>query len=548
MPIIGFSLIINSLYLTGPLFMMQVYDRVLASANIPTLIALLLIVLILYAFFGTLEYIRTQVLVSHGEAATESLAQKAYHICMLERTIPEPNKEKLNALEEVSTLRAFLISPTFSALFDLPWSPIFLFFVFSLHPGLGSIALIATFILTILAIINERLSRKTIESASASTQAAHQSALTAQRNATTLLANGMLQSFGKTWQQADHTARRKSIDASTINSSFSTLTKTLRLAIQSIMLGAGAYFVIQGEMSPGGIIAGSITFARALAPLEQLLGNFSQLVNARSSWKHIKQWQQAKIDDTDKETLPPPKKTLEVSKLTIIAPHTKTAILKNINFSLSAGDILGISGPSGCGKSTLAKALTNTLPANLGKVCLDGAELNQWPRETLGAYIGYLPQEIELFDGTIAQNIARFNEQDNFNAILKASQMADTHKLILSLPEGYNTRLGIQGMALSAGQRQRIALARALYGDPFLIILDEPNSNLDRAGDEAITHTLQTLKQNKCITVMIVHRPNTLTLANKLLIMAEGEVKAFGPPESIMQAAKAKKTMPVALT
>ena len=534
-----FSFVINLLYLTGPIFMMQIYDRVLASANIPTLVGLMAITTLLYLFFGLLDYIRGQALSAHGELTADALAEKAYTYSILNNCDKDPSHDKKQALADVSVLRSFLTSPTFAAVFDLPWAPIFLLVIFGLHPMLGVTAIIVCIILAILAFLNERLSRQQLEKATSLSIHTTNLAQSAQRNAVTLRGNGMINAMHKQWQKNDHEARRTTVNGNGINSRFSTTTKTLRMMVQSLMLGLGAYFVIKGELSAGSIIACTVILSRALAPLESLLGNYSSVVNARSSWNSIKTWLFQEDPDESKETLPDPKSSLSVKELSVFPPNDNTKfIIKNIEFALKAGDVLGITGHSGSGKSTLGKALVAAWPAAKGKVCLDGADLQQWTRSNLGNHIGYLPQEIELFDGTVAENISRFHEDAEFEKVLKASELAGTHQLILELKDGYNTRLGTEGTALSSGQKQRIALARALYNDPFLIVLDEPNSNLDSEGEQRLNKTIDELSQRKAIVIFVSHRPQLLEKANVILVMHKGEMKAFGPPAKIVEAMK----------
>jgi len=531
-----FSFIINLLYLTGPIFMMQVYDRVLTSANIPTLVGLLLITMLLYVFFGFLEYIRGQALSAHGELVADSLTEKAYTQSILNNCDKSPSKGKKQAVADVNTLRSFLTSPTFTGFFDLPWTPVFLLVIFAFHPVLGTFALVACMTLAVLAFLNERLSRQQLQRASGLSIHTNNLAQSAQRNAVTLRGNGMIGSMHQQWQKSDTEARKVALKGSSINSSFSTTTKTIRMMVQSIMLGLGAYFVIQGELSEGSIIACTVILSRSLAPLEKLLGNYSSIVNARDSWDNIKTWLFDTEGDDKKQTLPEPKASLLVRELSVFPPNDNTKFLiKNLQFSLKAGDVLGISGHSGSGKSTLAKALVAAWPAAKGKVCLDGADLQQWSRDTLGDHIGYLPQEIELFDGTVAENIARFRDDMEFSQVLAASELAGTHQLILELKDGYNTRLGVDGTALSSGQKQRIALARALYNEPFLVVLDEPNSNLDNEGEKLLNETIEKLQKRHAIVVFVSHRPQLLEKANTLLIMHRGEMKAFGSPSDIVK-------------
>lgn len=539
-----FSLIINLLYLTSPLFMMQVYDRVLASANIPTLVGLLLITSLLYLFFGLLDYIRSQALNAHGEITANTLSEKAYTTAVLNNCEKSPSHNKKQALSDVTNLRSFLTSPTFAAFFDLPWAPIFLLVIFGLHPMLGVFAIVASIVLAILAFLNERLSREQLQKATALSIRANERAQSAQRNAVALRGNGMVENMHRHWQNSDLETRKTTLKGTDINGRFSTTTKTLRMMIQSLMLGLGAYFVIQGELSPGSIIACTVILSRALAPLESILGSYSSVVRARDSWDSIKTWLFEEDADVDKHELPAPKASVSINELSVFAPNNNTKfIINNIHCSLTAGDILGISGHSGSGKSTLAKALVAAWPAAKGKVCLDGADIQQWTRKQLGKHIGYLPQEIELFDGTVTENIARFSEDSDFDKVLAASELAGVHELIVSLDDGYNTRLGEHGHALSSGQKQRIALARALYDNPFLIVLDEPNSNLDSEGEQRLNQTISLLQKNKKIVIFISHRPQLLEKANKLLIMHEGNMKAFGSPSDIVNAAK-KQTKP----
>jgi PrtD family type I secretion system ABC transporter len=534
-----FSFVINLLYLTSPLFMMQIYDRVLASANIPTLVGLLLITTLLYLFFGLLDYIRSRALSAHGEITADALAEKAYTMSVLNNCDKSPSHDKKQALADVNNLRSFLTSPTFAAFFDLPWAPLFLLVIFGLHPMLGLFALVACIVLAVLAFLNERLSRQQLQKATGLSVHTTNIAQSAQRNAVALRGNGMVENMQKQWQKSDTEARKVALKGTNINGGFSTTTKTLRMMIQSMMLGLGAYFVIKGELSSGSIIACTVILSRALSPLESILGSYSSVVRARDSWDSIKTWLFEEDSDANKQELPKPIASLSVHELSVFAPNDNTKfIIKNVQFTLNAGDVLGISGHSGSGKSTLAKALVAAWPAAKGKICLDGADIQQRTRTQLGQHIGYLPQEIELFDGTVTENIARFSDEDDFKKVLVASELAGTHQLILELKEGYNTRLGSEGHALSSGQKQRIALARALYNNPFLVVLDEPNSNLDSEGEQRLNKTIEVLQKQKIIIVFVSHRPQLLEKANKLLIMHKGEMKAFGSPNDIMNAAK----------
>lgn len=498
----------------------------------------------MYCFFGLLDFIRMQIIRAQSEKTTQVLVHKAYEVSILNNCAGSPSKEKKSAVADVQTLRHFTVSPTFTAFFDLPWTPIFLVFIFGLHPALGFFSLICAAILCVLAIVNERLSNARIKKANKLTSYSSLLAENSQRSAAVFKGNGMIDSFSRVWKEADQTARLEGLRGGTVNSAFSTSTKTLRMAIQSLILAAGAYLVIQAELSPGGIIAASVVFGRLLAPIEQLLNSYSQVVNARSSWRNINTWLFDENNDTDKKILNPPESSLQVHQVHVRAPNSDKLILKNINFNLQAGDILGITGPSGSGKSTLAKTLVGAWPPVKGKVCLDNADLDQWPQMELGKHIGYVPQDIDFFCGSIAENIARFREDMDFDKVLKASDMAGTHEFILSLNDGYNTALGEGGTTLTGGQRQRIALARALYDDPFFVVMDEPSSNLDGAGVMALTKALEKLKEQSRIVIFITHQKSMLSLAGKLMLLQEGEIKAFGKPEEIVKAAQAQGMKP----
>lgn len=531
---LGFSLIINLLYLTSPIFMMQIYDRVLASANIPTLVGLIGVVLILYLFFGALEYVRSQALRANGEAITHELANKAYNVSVLNVSERNPTEEKRRALSSVSSLRHFISSPTFTALFDLPWTPLFLVFIAALHPTLGIFSLCAAAVLMGLAYINQQLSSKTLANAAAMNSYASQFAENAQRNAVALKGNGMIGSSAQVWREFDERAREEGIEGYAVSAAFSTATKTLRLFAQTLILGTGAYLVIKGELSAGAIIASSALFARVLAPVEQILGNYAGLVNAREAWNSIQSWAYLEDSNDDVQDLPPPQNELRVDRLFLQSPGANQLIISSVSMFAKAGEVVGVTGASGSGKSTLAKGIVGAWPLLKGRVCLDGADLHQWSRDSIGQHIGYVPQHISFFAGTVAENIARFQD-DDLRKIVKASVFAGTHQMILDLPDGYNTRLDENGSQLSGGQRQRIALARAFYGDPFMLVLDEPSSNLDRTGILALKRALNIMRKSNRITVLITHNHELIADANRLLMLKEGQAFAFGTPAQIVQ-------------
>lgn len=530
------SLVINVLMLTGPLFMMQVYDRVLASGSVPTLVVIGALAVALYGFYGLLEAVRGRILSRLGQRVDARLSTAVYRLSNRLPVALGKKSARLRPVNDLDTVRQFLSGPGPAAIFDIPWLPFYLGLIFLFHPVLGLVAGGGGLVICILIGLNEATSRAPVAEASqhGALRAAHVE--TGQRNSEVIEAMGMQPVLSARWEAANGTyleTQRRAADRAGL---FGNLIKTFRFVLQSAILGVGAWLSIKHEISPGVMIAASIMTSRALSPIEQAVAQWRGFVACRQSLKRLKELL-AKPDQGSEDglALPLPEKSLSVEAL-ICGPFGETTPnLQGVSFALQAGDGLGVIGTSGSGKTTLARALTGAVPALKGAVRLDGAELSQWPPERRGDIIGYLPQDVQLFDGTIAENIARFRPGAEADQIIEAARIADVHDLIVSLPEGYDTVIGRAGRNLSAGQRQRIALARALFGNPFLIVLDEPNSNLDAGGEAALTQAIMTMRQRGSIVIVIAHRPSAISAADKILCLNDGRMTAFGPKDEVLK-------------
>ena len=531
-PVFAFSFLLNLLYLIGPVFMMQVYDRVIPGGSIPTLVGLSAIALLLYVFFGVLDAVRTQLLTLRGEAFAKRLAAQAFFTSLDAAVNDPPDSSRRSAVQDVSLIRNFLVSAGFAAIFDLVWMPVFLIFIFTLHSALGITAVLAAILLISLAIVNERTSRKRVRRGQELKQVADNWVSQSQRQATTLLGNGMNAALTKRWLESENQARLAACSIAGTASVFTTVTKTMRLVIQSLILALGAFLVVHGEMSAGGMIAASVVFSRTLAPVEQLLGNFVPMIKARQAWSRVREWINEQ-SDTEKLQLPEPSESLDIHIQRLSPPALGTSVLQNVQIDLKAGDVLGVIGASGGGKSSFGKAVAGAWPVAKGKISLDGADYKEWPREQLGAAIGYMSQEAEFLDGTIAENICGFQENIPSEDVIAACQNAGAHKMILGLNDGYNTKISANGAPLSAGQRQRLTLARALFGNPFLIVLDEPNSNLDDQGEAALAAAIRKMKDAGKIVIVIAHRQKILREATKLCVIENGVMKISGPKHAV---------------
>ena len=537
---------VNVLALTGSFYMLQVYDRVLSSRSIPTLIALSVLAAALYLFQGALEVTRAQLLVRLGGRVDRRLIEAAHDAAMRLPLMGRHGADAQQPIRDVDTIRGFLSGQGPVAILDMPWMPLYITFIFILHPVLGWVTLAGALVLLGLTMWTEKLTRgpaqALVQSATSRLSLAESSA----RNAEVLRAMG----FGHRAMHRFSQASAKHLEAqerlSDLASGFSTASRVFRLVIQSALLGLGAYLTIRGEMSGGAIIASSIAASRAYAPIEVALANWKGFVSARQSAARLRQVFDGLPSKVTPLELPPPVKSVAVENLTVTIPGTQRTVIAGASFELKAGQALAVIGPSAAGKSSLARAMVGVWTPSRGAIRLDGAPLERWSNERLGSHIGYLPQDVELFDGTIKDNIARFEEDPDSKAVIEAAQAAGVHEMILRLPDGYETRLGDRGSALSAGQRQRVALARALYKKPFFVVLDEPNSNLDSDGEDALSKAIQSVRARGGIVTVIAHRPGVLAAVDLIAVVGNGQITAFGPRDEILQKA-VKSSHPAAM-
>jgi ATP-binding cassette subfamily C protein PrsD len=528
------SALVNVLYLTGSFFMLEVYDRVLPSRSIPTLIALCILALLLYAFQGAFEMMRGRMLVRIAGALDEAMSARIYRTIVQAPLKLRTQGDGLQALRDFDQVRSFLSGSGPSAFFDLPWLPFYILICFLFHPMIGIVSIVGSLILIVLTFLTNRGTQAPSKRASEAGNMRNAFAQASQRNAEVMQAMGMLGRMSRKWDERNNTYREENRLTSDVGNGYGALSKVFRMALQSGVLATGAVLVIEGLASPGIIIAGSILTARALAPVELAIGNWRGFVGARQSWARLNELLKAMPERDAPLELPAPRERLTAEGLAGGPPGAQRLTFADVNFTIRAGSALGIIGPSASGKSSLARALIGIWPAFRGSARLDGAALDQWDSDKLGRHIGYLPQDVELFAGTVAQNIARFEEGATSEAIVAAARAARVNDLILKLPNGYETEIGEGGASLSAGQRQRVALARALYNDPFLVVLDEPNSNLDAEGEQALSEAIMTVRQRGGIVIVIAHRPSALAATDMVLMMNEGRMQAFGPKEEVL--------------
>ncbi|MEM1306956.1 MAG: type I secretion system permease/ATPase [Pseudomonadota bacterium] len=528
----AFSFTINLLMLTGPLFMLQVYDRVMASGSMPTLIALSLLTAAMYAAIGAFEFIRSRVVVRLGQEFDSRIADRVFKAALRRSVFGQ--RTSTAALRELDSIRQFVSGPGPLAIFDAPWTPIYLLIIFAFHWVLGIAATVGAIILLVLAYVSERSSRAPLMEAATKTSEAQDMADVGQRNAEVIAAMGMVDAYRQRWQVVNGEAVAWQGMAADRLGAVTATTKTLRLAFQSMMLAVGAALALNNEISAGTIVAATIIFGRALAPVEQALGQWRGMLRAADSFQKLDDLLKKEPEPQQRTSLPQPRGVVEVSNLRVAAPETRKLILASINFSIEPGKMLAVVGPSASGKSTLSRALVGLWPPSAGTIRLDGAALDQWGPDALGRHIGYLPQSVELFSGTVAENIARFDQNAKDAQIVEAAKRAHAHELILGLPDGYQTQLGDFGAHLSAGQRQRLGLARALYSDPVLVVLDEPNSNLDRAGDNALSAAVDGMRARGQTVVLVSHRVQAIGKADMLLYLDKGLQRAFGPRDEVL--------------
>jgi ATP-binding cassette subfamily C exporter for protease/lipase len=529
-----FSAVINMLMLMPAIYMLQLYDSVLTSRNEMTLLMLTLIMLGAYIFMGALEYVRSFVLIRVGAQLDMKLNKRVY-TAAFEENLKQGNNNAGQALKDLTNLRQFLTGNALFAFFDAPWFPIYLFVIFMFHPALGAFALVGTTILFILAYINEKISHKPLAEANSMAVASTNVASNNLRNAEVIEAMGMLPNIQSRWYKLHSRFLNLQAEASEKAGIVTALSKSFTVALQSLMLGLGALLVLDNSITPGMMIAGSILLGRAIAPVQLLISVWKQIGSTRSAYERLTKLLEQNPAREAGMALPKPKGVISVENITAAPPGGKVAVIKGLTFSLAAGEVLGIIGPSGSGKSTLARLLVGVWPAAAGKVRLDGADVYLWNKDELGPHIGYLPQDIELFAGTVSENIARFGEVHADKVIL-AAKRAGVHELILNMPSGYDTLLGDGGTGLSGGQKQRLGLARAMYDDPSLIVLDEPNSNLDDVGEQALLAAIIDLRKRGKTIVLITHRTSIISATNKLLLLHDGIAKMFGPTNQVLEA------------
>lgn len=528
-----FSFFINLLMFVSPIYMLQTYDRVIPSRSETTLLSLTVLAAFLICVYATLEMLRSRLLIRAGILFDEKIAGPIFD-AIHRGILRQPGTNHVQCLRDVDTVREFLTGSGLIAFCDAPWFPLFVFAAFMLHPYFGYIAVGACFITLSLTLLNELVTRKTLSGAGVSAASATHTAQSIFRNNEVLRAMGMLGALKSIWSEKHEVTLLLQASASDRAGAIVASTKFFRMFMQTAILGTGAYLVIQKELTGGSMIAASILIGRAMQPVEMAVGSWKGFVSARSSLARIRSLISLAGVEPDRMALPRPSGSVQVADLIATAPGTGSVpILKGISFNLEAGDVVGVVGPSAAGKSSLARVLVGVWPALRGTVRLDGSDLSHWSPDALGKHLGYLPQDVELFVGTVAENIARFQECES-DAVLLAAQLAGCHEMIQRLPNGYDTQIGEGGQALSGGQRQRLGLARALFGGPSLIVLDEPNASLDAAGEEALLNALGQLRAGGATVVLITHKISILTAVDKILIMSDGSVQAFGTREIIL--------------
>ncbi|HEX9857255.1 MAG TPA: type I secretion system permease/ATPase [Paracoccaceae bacterium] len=530
-----FSVFVNLLMLTGPLYMLQVYDRVLGSRSEETLIALSVLVVFLFLMMGILDHVRGRIMARIGARFQDRLDRRVFQASLRRLQLAPGDPAAVAAQRDLEAVQRLWASPVLIAIFDIPWTPLFIAAIFIFHPWLGWLAVSGGVILIAFTILNQHITKAPMQRANMATLHAERMADNLKSEAEIVQALGMSSAGFDRWQKARGYALAQSISAADLGGSFSTLTKTFRLFLQSAILGLGAWLVLQAELSPGAMIAGSILMGRALAPIEVAVGQWSVVQRAQEGWARLSELFTRMPQEPARTALPRPRAILEAQNLTVVPPGEQMAVLRMVSFRLEPGQALGVIGPSGSGKSTLARALIGAWRPAGGTVRLDGAALDQYDPDTLGGYMGYLPQRVALFDGTIAENIARLQSNPDGQKVVEAAQKAAAHDMIVKLPDGYDTRVSALGGRLSGGQIQRIGLARAMYGDPVILVLDEPNSNLDNEGSMALNIAIRSMKERGRAVLIMAHRPAAIQECDLLMVMEEGTRRAFGPRDQVLR-------------
>src|SRR5262245_36284255 len=540
-----FSGMVNLLMLAGPLYMLQVYDRVLSSRSVPTLVALSLFLVGAYAFQGALDLIRSRVVVRAAAALDRRLAVTVHGAVIRLAIATRQAGETPQPVRDLDQIRTFLTSAGPIAIVDLPWVPVFLTICFLIHPWLGLAATVGGVVLFAMTLLTERASRTPARVAAQDAGRRSIMMEAQRRSGETIIAMGMAGALAQRWAGINNRYIAATGRLSDVAGSLGSVSKVLRLLLQSVILGLGAFLVLRQELTAGAMVAASIMMGRALAPIETAIANWRAFVAARQSIGRLSEALARAAPTRATTTLPRPARSLDVEQVTVVAPGGNTPIVAGVRFGLKSGEVLGIIGPSGAGKSSLVRTLVGVWRPAKGSVRLDGATLDHWDGELRGRHIGFVAQAVELFDGTISENIARMAVAADADAVLRAARAAGAHEMILRLPAGYDTRIGEGGAMLSGGQRQRIALARALHGDPFLVVLDEPNSNLDNEGDAALHQAILGLKSRGAIVVLIAHRPSVLGVCDRILVLANGGQQDFGPRDEILRKIVRRPAAPV---
>jgi len=536
-----FSFFINLLMFVGPLYMLQIYDRVMSSRNEVTLLMLTGLAVGLLITYGLLEFIRSKLLIRAGLQFDDVVASPVFNRVVRQASLL-PNANAHVAISDIDKLREFMTGHGILAFFDAPWVPLFLTICYLFHPYLGLVATAGAVIIFSLALVNEFSTRKALQMAGQAGQGANHFIATTMHNAEVIRSLGMERALTKRWMSHHDKMLDEQAKASGRAGMILASSKFVRMSLQVAILGTGAFLALEQIVSPGIMIAASIMMGRALAPVEQAVGHWKQFVAARQSHKRLVQLFQAMGDEPERIEQPEPNGALRVEQVFSTVPGTRQTILKNINFALAPGEVLALIGPSGSGKSTLVRHLVGAVPPSPGAVRLDGTELQHWQSEQLGRNLGYLPQDVKLFRGTVAENISRFAEDAKDTEIVAAAQLSGAHDMIQTLSQGYETDVGDDGRSLSGGQRQRIGLARAVFGTPKLIVLDEPNSNLDSIGETALFECIQELKRRGTTIILVTHKANLLSLTDKTLMLLNGAVERFGPTKDFFSAPAAAKT------
>jgi ATP-binding cassette subfamily C protein len=530
-----FSFFVNLLMLTGPLFMLQVYDRVLSSRSEATLATLFLLVAALFLVMGILDFVRARVLARAGARFQALLDRRVFEAGLRRAISPDERGKPSSGLKDLEAIQRALSGPAPFAFFDAPWTPFFLAAIFFFHWSLGLLAVSGGLVLFVIAFLNQRRARAPMALANEAAARSESYAETLRREGETIQGLGMRSAAAERWGALRDTTLSAQMAASDATGGYSASSKTLRLFLQSAMLALGALLAIDGTITPGVMIAGSILMGRALAPVEQAIAQWSVMQRALKGWRELGELLSTTPPATEPMRLPPPKGYFEAQGLTGAPPGERIPTLRNVSFKVQPGQALGVIGPSAAGKSTLAKILVGVWRPVAGAVRLDGAALDQYSNDDFGRYVGYLPQDVALFDGTVAENIARLSPQIDEAAVVEAARRAGAHEMILRLPKGYDTQIGPAGGRLSGGQRQRVALARALYGDPAVVVLDEPNSNLDAQGEQALVLAIKDLRERGRTAVVMAHRPSAIQACDMLLMLDRGQPRAFGPKEEVLR-------------